>query len=100
MSNDAQIANMKHWPTQAPMSADLPDRFYDLPELRQMELVAWVADQPVETLCSWSLTSTAIAQRVTREIGWQVSNGACKVALVMCGFVARNPDDIAWTFLR
>ena len=99
MSNDAQIANMRRWPKYDPAPADMPERFYDLSESRQMELLAWAADQPVEMLCSWSLTSVAIAQRVTREIGWQVSNGACKAALVMCGFTARNPHTVSWKCL-
>jgi len=100
MSSDRQIANSRGMLRADPRPEDSPERFYELPDARQMELLAWVADQPVDTLCSWSLTSVAIARRVTREVGWQVSNGELKAAMALCGFVARNPDDIAWTFFR
>jgi len=92
MSTNPGIKNLRGAPLPEPIPAtDLPEAFAALDTVQQKQLLAWVAQQPSEALCTWMTTDQTLANRFyhQRADRWLPCSGQMKAAMLQSGYRPR-----------
>jgi hypothetical protein len=76
---------------------DSPAEFDVLPPAKQAALLAWIA-QVMKPASTFGRHTSYGIKHAFEDVGFYVTNGEFKGAMLVAGYVPKDPDELNWTF--